>query len=63
MRLHVAPTYNQILFKITAFKYVIKDMVICCFLFVCFIIGLILLMNYLPFVSPQDYKIHNCIHC
>lgn len=41
MWLYVAPTHNPILFKITAFKYMIKEMVI----FFCFITSRILLMN------------------
>ena len=49
MWLCMTPTCSKILFTIAVFQYVIKDLVICCF-----IISKILLRSYLPQFSPHD---------
>ena len=45
----MTPTYSQILFTIAVFQYVIKDMVVCCF-----IIGKKLLISYLPYYTEKE---------
>ena len=57
MWLCMTPTYTQILFTIAVFQYVIKDMVVCCF-----IVGKILLISYLPYFCPHDKAICDCPH-
>ena len=43
MWLCMTPTYSQTLFTVAVFQYLIKDLIICCF-----IISKILLRSYLP---------------